>query len=98
MQEINFMQNQVPIFKGVQKNLHDKVWPEMTLTPGQEVACPTVTWVPTDVSFFNTNGMDGWFEQTYKVVGTLTLAGQPIALRARKLWDSHPEGRIGHII
>ena len=54
----------------------------MTLTPGQQVACPEMAWVPTDVSFFNSHGMDGWFEQTYKLVGTLTLDGHPIALRA----------------
>ena len=54
--------------------------------------------VPKDVSFFNSHGMDGWFQQTYKLVGTLTLDGYPIALRAMMLWDSHPEGRLGHII
>ena len=71
---------------------------KMTLTPGQQVACPEMAWVPKDVSFSNSHGMDGWFEQTYKLVGTLTLDGHPIALRAMMLWDSHLEGRLGHII
>ena len=45
-----------------------------------------MAWVPTDVIFFDSNGMDGWFQQTYKLVGTLTLAGQPIALGAMMQW------------
>mmetsp|Transcript_22695 Transcript_22695/g.38822 ORF Transcript_22695/g.38822 Transcript_22695/m.38822 type:complete len:102 (+) Transcript_22695:614-919(+) len=80
VQEINFLQNQVPIFTEVRKKWDDKVWPKMTLTPGQQMACPEMAWVPKDVSFFNSHDMDGWFEQTYKLVGTLTLAGHPIAL------------------
>ena len=70
----------------------------MTFTPGQHVACPAMAWVPKDVTFFNSHGMDGWFEQTYKLVGTLTLDGHPITLRAMMLWDSYSGGRLGHII
>ena len=62
------------------------------------MACPEMAWVPKHVSPFNSHGMVGWFEQTHKLVGTLTLDGQPIALRAMMLWDSHPEGRLSHII
>ena len=74
------------------------MWPKMTLTPGQQTACSELAWVPCDVSFLNLHGMDGLFEQTCKLVGTLTIAGHPIALRAILLWDSPPEGRLGHII
>ena len=98
VQEITFMQNQVPIFREVRKQWDNKVWPKMTLTPSQQVAYLEVAWVPKDVSFFNSHGMDGWFEQTYKLVGSLTLDDHPITLRAMILWDSHPEGRLGHII
>ena len=98
VQEIIFMQNEVPIFREVRKQWDNKVWPKMTLTPGQQVACPEVAWVPTDVSFSNSHGMDGWLEQTYKLLGTPTLDGHLIALRAMMLWDSNPEGRLGHII
>ena len=57
-----------------------------------------MAWVPKDVRFSNSHGMDGWFEQTYKLVGTLTLDAHPIALRAMMLWDSQGEGHLGHII
>ena len=40
VQEITFMQNQVPIFREVRKQWDNEVWPKMTLTPGQQVACP----------------------------------------------------------
>ena len=96
--EINFMQNRVPIFGEVREKWDDQVWPEVTLTPGRQMAFPTVAWVPTDVRFFNSNGMACCLEQTYKLVGTLTLAGQPIALRAMMLRDSQRECRRGHII
>ena len=56
-----------------------------------------IAWVPNDVSFFNSHGMDGWFQQTCKLVGTMILAGQPIALCAMMLWDFSAEGRLGHI-
>ena len=59
VQEITFMQNQVPIFRKVGKQRGHKVWSKMTLTPGQQVACPEMAWVPKDVSFFNSHGMDG---------------------------------------
>ena len=98
VQEITFMQNQVPILRKVRKQWDNEVWPKMTLTPGQQVACSEMAWVPKEVSFSNSHGMDGWFEQTYKLVGTLTLDGHAIALRTMKLWDSHREGRLGHII
>ena len=57
-----------------------------------------MAWEPKDVSFSDSHGMDCCFEQTHRLVGTLTLDGHPIALRAMMLWDSHPEGRLGHII
>ena len=94
VQEINFMQNQVTVFAEVHKMWDDKVWPKMTLTPGQQMACPELACVPSDVSSFNSHGMDSWCEQTYKLVGTLTLAGHPIALRAMMLWDSPPRAAL----
>ena len=69
VQEIKFMQNQGPIVREVRKQWDNKVWPKMTLTPGQQVACPEMAWELKDVSFFNSHGMDGWFEQTHKLVG-----------------------------
>ena len=98
VQEITFMQNQVPIFSKVRKQWDNKVWPKMTFTPGQQVARPEMAWVPKDVGCFNSHGMDGWVEQTYRLLGSLTLDFQPVVLRAMMLWDFHPEGHLGHII
>ena len=42
--------------------------------------------------------MSGWFDQSYKLVGLLNVDGITVTLRTVVLWDSHPEGRLGHII
>ena len=57
----------------------------------------SIAWVPKDMSLFNREGMSGWFEQSHKEVGTLKV-DVTVALRTVVLWDSHPEGRLGHII
>ena len=51
VQEITFMQNQVPIFCEVRKQWGNKVWPKMTSTPGQQVACSEMALVPKGFSF-----------------------------------------------
>ena len=40
IQEITFMQNQVPIFREVRKQWDNKVWPKMTLAPASKWPVP----------------------------------------------------------
>ena len=58
---------------------------------------PSLAWVPKAAGLFNRDGMHGWFDQTYQLVGTLHVPGVAVALHALVLWDSHSEGCLGHI-
>ena len=73
-------------------------YPPIILRPGPTLTFPKIAWVPKDSSLFNREGMLGWFEQSHKEVGTLHVDGFMVALRTIVLWDSHPEGQLGHII
>ena len=75
-----------------------QVLPKIVLKPGPTLTFPKVTWVPRDTQAFNVSGMQGSFEQLWKLVGTLCVLGVDVELRVLVLWDSHPEGQVGHIV
>ena len=98
VQEINFVENPGPLFEKLLLGWDRRTLPEISLKPGPTLTFPKVAWVPKDTHTFNRTGMSGWFEPAWKLVGTLFVQGVHIELRAVALWDSHPEGRLGHII
>ena len=98
VQEIEFVENPGPLFEKLLLGWDRRTLPEISLKPGPTVTFPKVAWVPKDTHTFNRMGMFGWFEPAWKLVGALFVQGVHIELRAVTLWDSHPEGRLGHTI
>ena len=98
MQEINFIESPSPILDRVLLGWDKQCFCEIGLKPGPVLTFPSVAWVPKDTQVFNTSGMGGWFEPSWKHVGSLCVDSITIELRTLVLWDSHPEGRVGHII
>ena len=98
VQEIAFVENPSPLFERPLLGWDRRRLPEIALKPGPTLTFPKVAWVPKDTHTFNSAGMSSWFEPSWKHVGTLCVQGIHVELRALALWDSHPKGRLGHII
>ena len=96
--EITFLNNPQGLFDEVTRRWDVTQHPPISLRPGPTLTFPKIAWVPRDTSLFNREGMGGWFDQSYKLVGSLGIDGIAVALRALVVWDSHPEGRLSHII
>ena len=47
--------------------------PPISLRPRPTLTFPKIAWVPRDTSLFNREGMGGWFDQSYKLVGSLSV-------------------------
>ena len=98
VQKITFMECLGPVFDEIERQWDLSLHLPISLSPAPTLTFPKVAWVPKDVGLFNREGMRGWFGQDYRLVGTLHIDGIAIALRSLVLWDSHPEGRLGHVI
>ena len=94
IQEINFMESPSRVFERVLVNWDRKVLLSIALKPGLVLTFLAAAWVPRDTQLFNASGMQGWFEPSWKHVGSLCVDGVSVELRALVLWDSHPEGML----
>ena len=54
--------------------------------------------IPKNVQFFESYGVRGWFDQTNKKLGSVTLHGIECDILMLQLWDSHPQGSFGFIV
>ena len=97
-QELEFVEASEPILDRLLLNTGPRHTSCHCPKAGAHVDLPASGVVPKDVHTFNWGGMGGWFEQPRKHVGTPCVPGVSMKLRALVPWDSHHEGRIGHII
>ena len=98
VQELSFVESPGAGFNSLLLDWDRRALPKIALKPGPSLTFPTFAWVPKDTQTFNVSGMQGWFESSWKHLGALCVLGVQSELHALVLWDSHPEGRVSHII
>ena len=72
VQEIQFIESPQDVFKQVVQSW-PSAYPPITLTPSPTLMFPHFASVPKNTNYFNESGMAGWFDQDYKLLGTLQL-------------------------
>ena len=70
----------------------------LSFKPGPTLTFPSAKVLPRNIEFFETFGMKGWFQQSNKTLGWVTLNDTRIQFQALGTWDSHPQGPFGHIV
>ena len=80
------------------RTMWPKHWTMPEIKPGPTLTFPDPAWVPRDPKLLHAHGMTGWFAPTCRTLFTVTIDSVHVPFIAMGLWDSHPEGRTGHII
>ena len=79
-----------------------KAWPKHlkvpVIKPGPTLTFPCPAYVPRDKQVLYTTGMRGWFHPDERLLFQVTFGDTQVDFIAMGLWDSHPEGHVGHII
>ena len=91
VQKVAFVENLTPLLERLLLGWDRRTLPDIALKPSPTLTFPKMARVPKDTHTFNSANMSGWFEPSWKHVGTPSVRWIHVELRALALWHSHLE-------